>query len=115
MTEQTNKFNFEHVGRRMPYKVPDGFFDQLVEQTIEKASAIQQKKRISPLRRYARALYTVATAAVLAAMIFSISALRPHPTATPRETTIEEAFSNLSAADQDYILDTFMNDMIIDY
>ena len=56
MTEQTNKFNFEHVGRRMPYKVPDGFFDQLVEQTIEKASAIQQKKRISPLRRYARAL-----------------------------------------------------------
>ena len=31
MTEQTNKFNFEHVGRRMPYKVPDGFFDQLVE------------------------------------------------------------------------------------
>ena len=115
MTEQTNNFKFEQVGKRMPYRVPDGFFDQLVEQTMEKAAALQTTRRISPLRRYARALYTVATAAVLAAMIFSISALRPHHTVTPRETTIEEAFGSLRTADQDYILDTFVNDMIIDY
>ena len=56
MTEQTNNFKFEQVGKRMPYRVPDGFFDQLVEQTMEKAAALQTTRRISPLRRYARAL-----------------------------------------------------------
>jgi len=114
MTEQHKNFTLEQVGKRMPYRVPEGFFDTLADNTLSKATRQPPVKHISPLHRYSRAIYTAAVAAVLAAMLFTVDALRPNQTTSPGNTTIEEAFSNLSSADQEYIIDTFMNEMIID-
>ena len=57
---------------------------------------------------------TTLSAAAVVAIILSITALLPR-VSEPEPLSLEQAFSNLSATDQEYIIDTFRNDMIIDY
>jgi len=36
---------FKEIGKKMPYKVPDGFFDQISERTLQKAKQREKKHR----------------------------------------------------------------------
>jgi hypothetical protein len=36
---------FKEIGKEMPYKVPDGFFDQISERTLQKAKQREKKHR----------------------------------------------------------------------
>ena len=37
--------DFQNVGKNMPYKVPDGFFDRITEMTLEKAHIQENQRR----------------------------------------------------------------------
>lgn len=67
---------FEKVGKRMSYKVPDGFFDEISVQTLEKAkayngksAAISGKSRIVVFRKL---IITVSAAAVIMLALLSV-------------------------------------------
>lgn len=71
---------FEKVGKRMSYKVPDGFFDDLSLKTLEKAKAETKsdKGRFSLSQRNNRKIvlrkliFTVSAAAVIMLALFSV-------------------------------------------
>lgn len=127
------KFDFEKIGKRMPYKTPDGFFDEM-EKSIwnevkgnlpgkaddadlqDKAGkaeqiALKPKRRVSHLRILVSALS-------IAASIALVLILYPRHSQAPQQKVdglaqVEEAFSNLSPDDQVYMLQVYQEDVFI--
>lgn len=59
-------FDFKEIGKQVPYRVPEGFFDELQQNVLSKTT-----KRTSPRRILLTLLPSgLAAAAVLAAVIF---------------------------------------------
>lgn len=115
MTERNinSGFSFDNVGKETPFRVPDGFFSQLESDIIHKAFPSESGKRkyLPSWRIIAGA--SVAAAATVALLISSGTRIAgPEPDTS---LSIEQAFNNLSQADQDYLIDTFRNDIITDY
>ncbi|MGM9694133.1 MAG: hypothetical protein ACI3YC_03905 [Alloprevotella sp.] len=114
-------FDFEKVGKRLPYAVPDGFFDQLESQvfaaTTENEAPRNEKERKKSrftIRR-PRLLWTLSSVAAAAAVLLTLLVLPPKTTADSGLADIENAFDNLSAADKDFLEeiqeeDIFLND-----
>ncbi|MFI3266513.1 MAG: hypothetical protein R3Y15_05105 [Rikenellaceae bacterium] len=66
-----NNFDFDKVGTRMPYKVPDGFFDSLTEKTMQNISEHNKRKaKILRLRRYVVSSISVAAIFTMALFLF---------------------------------------------
>lgn len=104
--------DLKDFGRRMPFSVPEGYFDSLSRQILaaaesEKASATavprQRRKFVVVIRRFAVA----ASIALVAAAVFA-SVLRS-PSVTFED--VEEAYSLMSSEDQN-LIDTDYNDDI---
>jgi len=78
MPENYNEMEeiFEKVGKRMSYKVPDGFFDEISVKTLEKAKVVQGKPAamsVKGRRIFMRNLiFAVSAAAVVMLALFSV-------------------------------------------
>ena len=111
---KTEKFDFGKVGKRMPYSTPEGFFKDMEANILEqvkddkpKPVRIQPKKR--PLMKviWSAAMAVAASVAVL--LVLNIDFAAPHsslPSQTDNEIqAVDQAFAQLSSADQAYLLD----------
>ena len=120
---KTGKFNFDQVGKRMPYSTPEGFFKEMEANILEqvkddtpKPVRIQPKKR--PLMKviWAAAMAVAASVAVL--LILNIDFAAPHsslPSQADKEMqAVDQAFAQLSSADQAYLLDVYQEDVFLD-
>lgn len=101
-------------GRTMPYKVPEGFFDSLSRQIIAAAESepIPRPTVLRPRRRWAataRKLILAASVAVVATLAF-VAILRS-PSVTLDD--VEEAYSSMSAEDQDLISFDYDDDIFL--
>ena len=119
----TEKFDFSKVGKRMPYSTPDDFFKDMEANILEqvkddkpKPVRIQPKKR--PLMKviWAAAMAVAASVAVL--LILNIDFAAPHsslPSQADKEMqAVDQAFAQLSSADQAYLLDVYQEDVFLD-
>ena len=120
---KTEKFDFSKVGKRMPYSTPDDFFKDMEANILEqvkddkpKPVRIQPKKR--PLMKviWAAAMAVAASVAVL--LILNIDFAAPHsslPSQADKEMqAVDQAFAQLSSADQAYLLDVYQEDVFLD-
>ncbi len=106
------EFDFNSIGKRTPYRVPDGFFDQLeadVMNVVAQEPAMKAARRVSWIRRAVRA--AVATAAVVG-LFFMCNPFRQAEPENSMEK-VEQAFSQLSTADQAYMLQLYQNDVFM--
>ena len=107
-------FDFNEIGRRMPYTVPDGFFDEMEDNVWQK---LNSDGTISVRRkpRYQRiALRAVASAAAAVILLIAVNTAF-NDKHTYGMDDVEQAFAALNADDQAYILsvydeDVFMNE-----
>ena len=119
----TEKFDFGKVGKRMPYSTPDDFFKDMEANILEqvkddkpKPVRIQPKKR--PLMKviWAAAMAVAASVAVL--LVLNIDFAAPHsslPSQVDNEMqAVDQAFAQLSSADQAYLLDVYQEDVFLD-
>ena len=119
----TEKFDFGKVGKRMPYSTPDDFFKDMEANILEqvkddkpKPVRIQPKKR--PLMKviWAAAMAVAASVAVL--LILHIDFAAPHsslPSQADNEMqAVDQAFAQLSPADQAYLLNVYQEDVFLD-
>ena len=119
----TEKFDFDQVGKRMPYSTPDDFFKDMEANILEqvkddkpKPVRIQPKKR--PLMKviWAAAMAVAASVAVL--LVLNIDFAAPHsslPSQVDNEMqAVDQAFAQLSSADQAYLLDVYQEDVFLD-
>ena len=119
---KTEKFDFSKVGKRMPYSTPDDFFKDMEANILEqvkddkpKPVRIQPKKR--PLMKviWSAAMAVAASVAVL--LILNIDFAAPHsslPSQTDNEMqAVDQAFAQLSSADQAYLLSVYQEDVFL--
>ena len=120
---KTEKFDFGKMGKRMPYSTPEGFFKEMEANILEQVKddktqpvRIQPKKR--PLMKviWAAAIAVAASVAVL--LVLNIDFAAPHsslPSQADNEMqAVDQAFAQLSSADQAYLLNVYQEDVFLD-
>lgn len=119
---KTEKFDFDKVGKRMPYSTPEGFFKDMEANILEavkndspKPVKIEQKKR--PLMRVMWTAMLAVAASVAVLLVLHIDFSAPHSvqsSQTDQELqAVDQAFAHLSAADQAYLLDVYQEDVFL--
>ena len=99
-------YNFDKIGKKMPYRVPDTFFDELENTIMIEVQKRQNKRNI--LKIFYRSVAVAATIALL--MIVGGSGTKNDKTDFAE---IAQAFDNLSEADQTYLLEVYQDDIFI--
>lgn len=140
---ETGKFDFKQVGRRMPYTTPDGFFKDMAKNILEavkddtpqavniqlqavtnqpQAVKVQPKKRPVFKMIWAAAIAVAASVAVLLVLNIDFSAadssLASSHSSQPSQAKsdleqVDQAFAQLSEADQAYLLDVYQEDVFL--
>ncbi len=107
---------FAAAGKRMPYRLPEGALDALQDRVME---------RVQPKKRRRAWIVALVPTAVAAAVALAVVLVKPNagtvdsqtvqaPVATQTTTqpdaaqaAVDKAFAQLSAADQQYIIDMY--------
>ena len=107
-------YDFSKIGKQMPYTVPDGFFDQLEEHVMsEVVKAQPTKKKANVVRMAIRAAIAIAACIALFLVVKKVLPQSDN-TVTDDFDSVELAFNNLSADDQDYLLEVYKEELILD-
>lgn len=120
---KTEKFDFGKVGKRMPYSTPDDFFKDMEANILEQVKDDKPKPvRIEPKKRplmkviWTAAIAVAASVAVL--LVLNIDFAAPHsslPSQADNEMqAVDQAFAQLSSADQAYLLNVYQEDVFLD-
>ena len=117
--DMDKNFDFNQVGKRMPYSTPDDFFAKMQSNILDAVQDMPQKNtKIKTNRRTVRKwLWPVslsAAADVVVMFVINIHFLAPNtPTASSDIQDVEQAFAQLSECDQAYIVDVYQDDVFI--
>lgn len=104
-------FDFDRIGKRMPYRTPDDFFDEMEANVWEKVRCVPQetrKRKPFPRHFLFGALAVAASVALL--LVLSPFARNEHADGFSK---VEQAFDNLSREDQAYMLGTYQEDIFM--
>ena len=105
------EFDFNRIGKRMPYTVPEGsLYD--IEKNVW--ATIKEEKILSKPKRNYRLWYSISGGLVAAsvALLFTFNIIPTHQK-TDDFAMLEQAFSELSNADQNYLFSVYQNDLFI--
>lgn len=102
-------FNFEQVGKRMPYSVPEGFFTDM-EKDLWKEISRESSRRKDRVFYIRIALAATAIAATTLFFVFNAD-VHKQPAMSNELAKIDKAFNNLNTDDQAYLLDVYQNDV----
>lgn len=120
---KTEKFDFGKVGKRMPYSTPDDFFKDMEANILEQVKDDKPKPvRIQPKKQSLRKVIWTAAIAVAASvavlLVLNIDFAAPHsslPSQADNEMqAVDQAFAQLSSADQAYLLNVYQEDVFLD-
>ena len=120
---KTGKFDFDQMGKRMPYSTPEGFFKEMEANILEqvkddKQVPVRRQPKKRPLMKviWAAAMAVAASVAVL--LVLNIDFMAPHsslPSQADNEMqAVDQAFAQLSSADQAYLLNVYQEDVFLD-
>lgn len=120
---KTEKFDFGKVGKRMPYSTPDDFFKEMEANILEqvkddKQVPVRRQPKKRPLMKviWTAAMAVAASVAVL--LVLNIDFMAPHsslPSQADNEMqAVDQAFAQLSSADQAYLLNVYQEDVFLD-
>jgi len=101
-------FDFEQVGKRMPYTVPDGFFDKMEEDVVASLSSDATGEKPKKARTVKIAVRSAIAVAATVALFFivrsTLSKSAPVLASANDYASVELAFNNLSTDDQDFLI-----------
>jgi len=106
-------YDFNRIGKQMPYTVPDGFFDKLEENVMNELKAQPAKKKASVVRIAVRAALAVAACIALFLVVKKVLP-QGQDTATDDFENVELAFNNLSTEDQDYLIEVYQEELFLE-
>jgi hypothetical protein len=106
-------FDFNKIGKQMPYTVPDNFFDELEEKVMREVKAQPVKKdKTKTIRMAIRAALAVAACLALFLIVKKVLP-QGSDTVTDDFANVELAFNNLSTEDQDYLLEVYQEELFM--
>ena len=113
------QFDFVQVGKRMPYNVPDEFFDKFEENVMEDVRGQKDDVREGVNRNKAMRIALRAAIAVAAALalffVVRATLLQSEPVLASADDfeSVELAFNNLSTEDQDFLIQVYEEDDVL--
>lgn len=128
--DMKENFDFGKIGKRMPYKTPEEFFDDMesnifkeldMEDTASTDNALSTEpaiaepaKSVKTKRSYMRVIMRSIVALAAAITLFFVISVNIPKESNPNDyTDVEQAFSNLSTEDQTYILAVYQDDVFM--
>lgn len=124
MTEQMKQtFDFKQIGKRMPYRVPDGFFqemernvlDAVAEKAAEHKSAKTERKSAMAKRFvFTRLAKYVAAVAASVVVLLAVNVKFFYVAAPTDMQDVEAAFDQLSLSDQECLVELYQEDVFLD-
>jgi len=128
------KFDFKQVGKRMPYTTPDDFFRDMEKNILEavkedslKSDSLKSDSpkpiRIQPRKRpFIKMIWTAAiavAASVAVLLVLNIDFSAPHSSLPSQGNNelqmVDQAFAQLSSADQAYLLEVYQEDVFLNH
>lgn len=119
----------EKLNKRLPYSVPDGFFDVMEANVMAKIKAdagikVGDDKADTQMRdkQYRKTIKRTRTISLsilaMAASLLLLFTIFPKSTKTAQQTndmeSIDKAFSQLSTDDQTFLMEVYDDDMFLD-
>ena len=128
------EFDFNNIGKRMPYSTPDGFFDNFEDRLMERVNLNDnlndnlnglreapehqlERKNVNGNNSKKRrgiiiALRALVAAAACLALFFVVQTkfVKSSHTATDDFASVQLAFNNLSTEDQDFLIEVYEED-----
>lgn len=124
MTEQMKQtFDFKQIGKRMPYRVPNGFFqemernvlDAVAEKAAERKPAMTERKPLQAKRFvFTRLAKYVAAVAASVVVLLAVNVKFFHTAAPTDMQDVEAAFDQLSLSDQECLVELYQEDVFLD-
>lgn len=113
--DMDKQFNFEQLGKRMPYNVPDGFFEQLEQNVMVEVTAgnIATEKPKQKARTVKMTFRILLTAAAAVALFFVVTKNMPSDTTEDSFANVELAYNNLSTEDQEFLIEIYEEDVFM--
>ncbi len=111
-------FDFNKIGKRMPYTTPNGFFDKLEDDIGEKVkndkAAVPEMPQVAH-KAVKRHLFFIRSAVAVAASAALVLIVSKNISKTNSATIndVDQAFSQLTADDQTYLRDIYNDDVFI--
>lgn len=107
------EFDLDKIGKRMPYQVEDGFFDEL-EKSVAGELGIEatEAPKPAPVKRRTLRIVSIATLMAAACLAFFVI-FKPTTKATVGMQDVETAYKQLSPADQQYLLEAYQDDIFL--
>lgn len=114
MTDMEQKYDdFNGVGKRMPYTLPDDFLATLEQNVMHDVTTTNRK----PNRR-AKVIKLLTQSSIAAAVAIAlVVGYKAFFTTKPVDNSyaaMEQAFENLSEEDQEYLLEVYQEDIFLD-
>ena len=118
------EFDFDHIGKRMPYTTPNEFFDQLEDDIWKEmkddfkngkegnaaaAETPQVGRKSAKLHIFMRSAIAVA-ASIAVLFVIGINFSKSDETSI---NDVDQAFSQLTTDDQTYLLNVYQEDVFI--
>lgn len=104
-------FDFNRIGKRMPYRTPEGFLDEMeanIWKEVQGELPQTYKRKTYRLRIFATSLAVAASIALL--LVFSPVSYKGQSDSFSK---VEQAFANLSQQDQAYMLSVYQEDLFM--
>lgn len=124
MTEQMKQtFDFKQIGKRMPYRVPNGFFqkmernvlDAVAEKATERKPAMAERKPLQAKRFvFTRLAKYVAAVAASVVVLLAVNMKFFYVAAPTDMQDVEAAFDQLSLSDQECLVELYQEDVFLD-
>ena len=110
------KYDFEGIGKRLPYKIPDNLFNDMESNVMSELKRIPTEinvaKRVSGHAGKRIAITGAAFAVAASLALFLIFNFEENGGITGI-ADVEEAFARLDEADQEYLIDIYENDLFL--
>lgn len=103
-------FDFDKVGKRMPYQVPDSFFAQLESNVMQE---VKSEVAVAKKLRFRRITWgTIIGAATAVALLVTVN-LKSTTVNEYSAEAVNQAFSQLQPVDQAYLLEVYDEDVFL--
>ena len=110
-------FDFEKIGKRIPYTVPDDFFTKLEESVMDEVK-VQKSEATALPERNKTVIITIRSLLAIAAAVALFFVVQPMLTennmiSADDFASVELAFNNLSSDDQDFLIAVYEDEEYI--
>lgn len=106
-------FDFNTIGKRMPYTTPEGFFSTMEQAILNETVAVDPSKK-KHNRNIRWIIGATVSMAAMALLVFTLTfKTQKQVDNTGSMAAVEQAFSQLSPADQAFMKEIYSNDIFL--